>query len=540
MVSEISSSLAMDVYPHYASTQAGQLRVWRAGSGPNLVVLPGLVMSAAITARTMAQTHLGWTLTVIELPGIGGSARIKPESPAQIAAVIHEGLTGLGIGKCALLAHDLSAPIAQALARCLHLSTHSSTHLILLGVHAACQWVDKLEWQGRALADLQPRADGTHLCALWAHFRDRSMLDPADPARVGRQGYPLPSPEELDTAVVAAAIRPDAYSALWSCCAASLDSDAGDTDIARLAAANAQLALWAPAMSPATKIPAKLEGTGLRCEYLQTAMGRVHMRRAGSGGRTLLVFHSAPGSAEPLEGLIQGLAQGREVIACDYLGNGDSDKAKGDITIAVLAQHAHAIVDALDLEVVDLFGTHTGAMVAIEFSILWPERTGRMVLEAPVLLDPAFSAEILENYLPPLIPDSWGTHLLRAWNMRRDMFLFWPWYRQTRQAVRSLGMPALQTLHDWTVGFLKSGSTYHLSYSAAFAYNTQARLPLITRPAMICAGPTDMLVEGLELAKALAPTGTFVTATPATVWYPGQSAEAVTASIAIYNDFFAA
>ena len=531
MVSETSHSLAMGVYPHYVSTQAGQLRVWRAGSGPNLVVLPGLVMSAAITARAMAQAHPGWTLTVIELPGIGGSARIKPESSAQIAAVIHEGLTGLGIGECALLAHDLSAPIAQALARCLHLSTHSSTRLLLLGGQEAHQWM------GQALADLQARPDGTHLCALWAHFRDRAMLDLADPTRVGRQGSPLPSPEELDTAVVAAAIRPDAYSALWSCCAASLDAAPGDADIAESAELNIQLALWAPTISPATKMPARLEGTGLRCEYLQTTMGSVHMRRAGSGGRTLLMFHSAPGSAEPLEGLIQGLAQGREVIVCDYLGNGDSDKAKGDITIAVLAQHAHAIVDALDLEVVDLFGTHTGAMVAIEFSILWPERIGRMVLEAPVLLDPAFSAEILDNYLPPLVPDRWGTHLLRAWNMRRDMFLFWPWYRQTRQAVRSLGMPALQTLHDWTVGFLQSGCTYHLSYSAAFAYNTQARLPLITRPAMICAGPTDMLIEGLELAKALAPAGTVVTATPATVWYPGQSAEAVAASIAIYDDF---
>jgi pimeloyl-ACP methyl ester carboxylesterase len=203
----------------------------------------------------------------------------------------------------------------------------------------------------------------------------------------------------------------------------------------------------------------------------------------------------------------------------------------------VLAQHAHEIVDALGLEVVDLFGTHTGAMVALEFAIAWPERTGRIVLEAPVLLDPAFSAEILEHYLPLLLPDRWGTHLLRAWNMRRDMFLFWPWYRQTREAARSLGTPPLQTLHDWTVGLLKSGSTYHLSYRAAFTYDTRARLPLLTRPALICAGPTDMLVEGLELARGLAPVGTVIAATPATVWYPGQSSEAVAASIAIYDDF---
>lgn len=517
------------VLPHYVTTGAGQLRVWRAGSGPNLVVLPGLVMSAAVTAHAMAQAHPGWTLTVVELPGIGGSAQISPENPVQIAAEIHDGLAELGIHDAALLAHDLSAPIANALAS----RWPAPARLILLDGEAARQWVAG----GVAPPALELRDDGTHLSALWTHFRDRSMLDAADPARVGRRGAPLPTTQDLDTAVVAAAVRPTAYAALWSCCVAGLDTGLGAADIASPAELHARLALWAAQMNPASMVPARSQGTSLRRDYLQTPSGRVHMRRVGGGGRTLLMFHSAPGSAEPLEGLIQGLARGREVIVCDYLGNGDSDKARGDIDMGVLAQHAHEIVDALGLEVVDLFGTHTGAMVALEFAIAWPERTGRIVLEAPVLLDPAFLADILAHYLPPLLPDRWGTHLLRAWNMRRDMFLFWPWYRQTREAARSLGTPPLQTLHDWTVGLLKSGSTYHLSYRAAFTYDTRARLPLLTRPALICAGPADMLVEGLELARGLAPVGTVIEATPATVWYPGQSAEAVAASIAIYDDF---
>lgn len=302
----------------------------------------------------------------------------------------------------------------------------------------------------------------------------------------------------------------------------------------------------------------------MRYGYLQLPSGRVHVRRVGNtsrggrgssnggGRRALLMFHSAPGSAEPLETLMKGLAHGREVIACDYLGNGDSDKAAvgidadiatdlaTDIDIATLARHGREVADALGLAQVDLFGTHTGAMVAMEFAIHWPERVGRMILEAPVLIDPAFAADILAHYLPPLVPDRWGTHLLRAWNMRRDMFLFWPWYRQAREAARSLGTPPLDVLHDWTVGLLKSGTTYHLSYRAAFVYDTRARLPLLPRPALICAGPADMLVEGLEEARQLAPAGTRVSATPATVWYPGQSPEAVRETIALYDEFLSA
>lgn len=517
---------------NYVSTRAGPLRIWRGGTGPPLVMLPGLVMSACVTAHRLARAHPTWAITVIELPGVGGSARIEPQCPAQIAEVIDDALGRLGIGQAVVLAHDLSAPIALALAA---LRPAPALRLLLVDAEPAWQWVSR----GVTPPSLELREDGMHLAALWTHFRDRAMLDPADPVRVARTGSPLPTTQDLDTAVIAASVNPSRYAALWVSCAAGFDRSASSGHEVESSGVGALLAQWSADIAPtgATAAAAGPVAAGVRYEYLQTPSGRVHMRRAGSGGRTLLVFHSAPGSAEPLEGLIQGLAQGREVVACDYLGNGDSDKVVGDVDIATLARHGREIADALRLDKVDLFGTHTGAMVAMEFAIRWPTRAGRMVLEAPVLIDPAFAADILEHYLPPLLPDRWGTHLLRAWNMRRDMFLFWPWYRQSRDAARSLGTPSLATLHDWTVGLLKSGTTYRLSYGAAFIYETRSRLPLLPCPAMICAGPADMLVEGLEEARRLAPADTVVAATPATVWYPGQSAEAVRASIAIYEKF---
>jgi hypothetical protein len=46
-----------------------------------------------------------------------------------------------------------------------------------------------------------------------------------------------------------------------------------------------------------------------------------------------------------------------------------------------------------------------------------------------------------------------------------------------------------------------------------------------------------MLVEGLAIARQIAPVGTQVQATPATVWYPGQPSTAINAAIAIYDAF---
>ena len=190
------------------------------------------------------------------------------------------------------------------------------------------------------------------------------------------------------------------------------------------------------------------------------------------------------------------------------------------------------LADRLNLQSFDLWGTHTGALVALEVALLAPERVGRLILEAPPLLPADFSRDILANYLPQLVPDKWGLHVQQAWNMRRDMFLFWPWYRQQREAVRPLGLPADATLHDWTVGLLKSGRTYDLSYRAAFEYDTASRLPLLTRPALICAGPADMLADGLDRAAGIAPPQVRVASTPATVWYPNQVSEGIAETIA--------
>jgi len=524
---------------HYVTTEHGQLRAWRSGSGPDLLVLPGLITAASVCAGALARTLPGWTVTVIEPPGIGGSAGAWAEDMDGLAARVAAVAGAIGIGPCAVLAFDLAAPLAVTLAG--HLPTPPAA-VLLADAEAAEAWAER----GVRPAPLAPRADGTHLSVLCAHIRDSHILDPRDPRLPGRSGGPLPGPAELDATVVAAAVAPERYRALWSLCLdamprcrttdmRSVRLDAAETLPVALAGLAAGLPAGGP--MPATRPPA--DPAALWHDYVDTPQGRVHLRRAGAG-RPLLAFQSAPGSSAPLTPLIRGLAHGREVIAPDYLGNGDSDKPDRPVDIGALVDDALAVADALGLDRFDLWGTHTGAVVALELAVRHPERVGRAVLEAPVLLPPDFTADILENYLPPLRPDRWGLHLLHAWNMRRDMFLFWPWYRQERAAGRALGVPEPAVLHDWTIGLLKSGATYDRSYRAAFEYDTRARLPRLTRPALICAGPADMLVEGLREAERLAPAGTVVTGTPATVWYPGQADAAVAETLRVYDAFLRA
>ncbi len=506
--------------PHFVTVAGGQLRLWSAGDGAPVVVLPGLARAASVVARELAAIAPDLAFRVFELPGIGGSADVPCASMAQVVAAVRAAIEVLGLGGAPILAFDLATPIA----------TQLGTTRVLVTLEQARAWAR------RALnaPDLTPRPDGTHLNALFAHLRDAQTLDAQTGRCAAREGDPLPTPDELDAMLVTAGTRPQAYATHWStCCNAvrTLDADGAATLDAALAA------LRGAAHGQAATLPRPAPTDSIWRDYADTPRGRIHLHLSGPERQPLIALHSAPGSAAPLRPLLAGLGTTRRVIAPDFIGNGDSAKPDARVDIATLALDVLALADTIGLAAFDLWGTHTGALIALEAAIRAPDRVGRVILEAPPLLEPAFSADLLINYFPELRPDGWGLYLQQAWNMRRDMFLFWPWYRAQRAAARPLAIPDAGFLHDWTIGLLTSGATYHRTYRAAFEYDTRARLPLLHRPALICAGPADMLADGLATARDLIPGKAIVTPTPATVWYPGQGEAAVRQTMVTYARF---
>jgi pimeloyl-ACP methyl ester carboxylesterase len=522
--------------PHYITLDDCQIRVWRRGEGPDLVVLPGLALGASVVAARLGNALAGWTVSVLELPGLGGSISAASETLDATAERLAAACRQLGLEIYALAAFDLAAPLADRLARKLARRPIAD---VRIGLDRACAWRTR-----RFLPpDLTAHPDGTHLTALWAHIRDCHVLDAVHPGLPAFEGEALPTAHELHASFTAAALLPANFARLWSLCLDEVsESDAaGVLQIVQLDGLAAHLGSFAAQATKASSLPATqaLSGGRIWNDYVELSAGLLHVRRAGTQGRPLLLFPSGGGSAEIFAPVIQRLARTHQVVAVDYFGNGESDKPERAVSIETLAEDAKELADRLGFDSVDLWGSHTGALIAMELAVRHPSRVGRVVLEGPVFISSAFQADLLEKYFPPMALDQWGLHLQLFWNWRRDLFMYWPWYRVDYAAARRLGIPEPTDIHRFVMGLLQSGPHYSRAYRSAYIYRTSDRIGLLRCPTLVCAGPNDMLVDGLPQAKRLAPKTVSVMLTPTTAWWPAQRPNEIEATLDIYERFLA-
>jgi len=242
------------------------------------------------------------------------------------------------------------------------------------------------------------------------------------------------------------------------------------------------------------------------------------MRRAGTGS-PLVMFHPSPGSSYRLEPLVSELARSRSVWALDTPGYGLSDPLDVPEPSAADYADAHAeTMEAMDMEGVDLYGSHTGAHIAIELALRHPHLVDRLVLDGIALFTPEERDELLSRYIPRIEPDVHGSHLLRFWGMQRDMHLFFPWYERTETARLDLDLHSAERLHELTMDFLHAGPGYWKGYRAAFTHDTEGALGGLEVPTLVTAAATDPLATHLDR---------FDVSGPFTVAYPDPDEDPV-------------
>lgn len=244
----------------------------------------------------------------------------------------------------------------------------------------------------------------------------------------------------------------------------------------------------------------------IRRGFADLSHGQMHYRAAGSRGEPLVILHASPGSSRQQVRLIEDFASEAMVFAPDTPGNGDSEAlGSEEPEITALAAAMLEFLDDAGLERVRLYGSHTGAAIATELAILAPERVSHLVLDGVSLMEGEELAEILATYAFPFEPDLDGAYLARLFQFCRDQYLFFPWYRRSREGRRDGGLGSAEDLHAWVTEVMKASTTYHLNYRAAFKWPADKRLPLLSCPTLVTAAVNDPLhASSVQLAPLLA------------------------------------
>lgn len=511
--------------PHFVTTSNGQLRIWTDGTGPALVVLPGLMKGPQWRLRECAAAFPGYAVVVVELPGLGGSSAVDPATPLdlvdRVAGRLAEWMNELGQG-VVLLAFDRTAALAELLVdRCPNIRRAAK--------------VTMAEPYHQPMAPLDLQWDGTHLIRMWSHLRDLDMLSPANRAKVRVDAVPYMTAEDLDEAMLCFAQRPVSYSELWNGLGDRVGRPStlpGCVTVSEAETLLRDALIGEPDFTMTSSPPPAL---GIARQYVDVSRGRVHLRRAGSGRRLLLAFLAGAGSSSNLEPLLKGLSDRYTVVAPDYIGQGDGCRDEAPTDVAQLAADAAEVASALGFDHYSVYGTHTGAGVAIELAIARPEEVEAVILDGISMTPPSERVEHRALYFPTITPDLWGLYLLQTWNIRRDGGYFWPWFRPDRDHARKGEAPDLPLLHDRVISTLRSRSTP--AYQAITAYDAALRLPLLQRPTLYVAGPHDTFAAHIDHARAVASTQVRFERTAATVWMTDASATDIAATLQVYDNF---
>src|SRR5579859_556010 len=388
-----------------------QVHYRHAGSGPSVVLLhPTPDSSVVLEPLAELLAARGRTVFALDTPGYGESEPLPVPAPAMAdyADALADTCTALGVDCADMWGAHTGAAIALAFA-----DKYPRRVRSLCVEDAPTHAADARDWT-RYAPSLAPEWDGSHLVRAWTIRRDMHLFRPwFEPPPAARLRSTLPDPDALQRELMdllragagwaqadQAACRFDLTDALQNVSVPALQGPAPRAELVeRFLAVTATRAL---ADVPAA-IPTAPRRSGLTRDYASVTFGQVHIRRAGPReGVPLLMLHASPGSSRAVLPLATLLANDRPVVAMDTPGFGDSDPlAVSDPTIGDFADAVLEVIDALGHTRVDLYGSHTGALIALEAAVRGPDRVRRVVFDGLPVFSPEESADHLANYIPP-------------------------------------------------------------------------------------------------------------------------------------------
>jgi len=238
--------------------------------------------------------------------------------------------------------------------------------------------------------------------------------------------------------------------------------------------------------------------------YVNCRFGQIHYHRAWPAAESvrtpLAFFHQNHKSAFEYDMLLREMGRDREALAFDTPGYGSSD---GPPDVPTMADYAGSMANALDglgfgahgKGAVDVFGLHTGVLIATELALTRPDLVRRIVMSGVPYRSPERRREILES-----LPRDQKLTEDGAWIKDR-------W--QVLVADRSKDVPLERAARVFAEA-IRPLDKHWYAYDAVWNYPLAERLPQLVHPVAILQTHEPLLDETRRAHAELLPQAHYV------------------------------
>lgn len=229
--------------------------------------------------------------------------------------------------------------------------------------------------------------------------------------------------------------------------------------------------------------------------YADGPFGQVHFQDTEGNGTPLILCHQAPLTSRQYDNVYGRLYDaGFRAIGIDTPGFGMSDDPGKVPTVEDYAKVVPAVLDHLDIDKADILGHHTGALIATEVSLQFPDRINNLIMAGPVPLTDeertAFMEDIVEKVEKKFTHHRDGRHLQELFVNRIK------WLRDDTD-------PALVT--RFVIEQLQGFAPFWYGHHAAFVYDHNAAIPKIKHRTLILTNSDDVIYPQAVQTKEMRP-----------------------------------
>jgi pimeloyl-ACP methyl ester carboxylesterase len=239
----------------------------------------------------------------------------------------------------------------------------------------------------------------------------------------------------------------------------------------------------------------------VRRGFVEVEGREMHYRMLGSGPPALFI-HSSPTNSSYVLPEMQSLGHAYTCIAFDTPGFGMSDPLpQSELTVGDLADAIAAAMIEIALPPLPVYGTHSGAAIALELGSRHPEKVTGLVLDGVPVFTRAEVAPLRgDGYFAPLVIDRLGGHYASTWTRFRDQSVWFPWCMPSPDHINEYDLATPEMTHRWSEMFFAAAAHYKPAYWAVTSYCEGAidAADTLSVPAVFTATDADMLYPHLK------------------------------------------